>query len=249
MKTEKLQFAGSLDHAISALLNLPDGEPRGYILFAHCFTCSKNYKILSNFAKVVTEAGYGVLRFDFTGLGESEGDFAETSFTTNLEDLVAASTWLGENRRAPTLLIGHSLGGAAVLAAAHRIESARCVATVAAPSSTMHVRKHISVDQFDEAGTAEVKIGGRPFRIGKQLIDDLEEYDLLERVKQLHRPLLVFHSPHDDIVDIEHGKRIFDAANFPKGFVSLDKADHLCSDRESASLVANTLLAWVQYAS
>jgi alpha/beta superfamily hydrolase len=243
LRAKSIHFDGPRGQRIAALLDLPEEEPRGYALFAHCFTCTKHYKVVSNVAKRLTSAGLGMFRFDFTGLGDSGGKFSETSFSTHLEDLVAAYDWMDGQLIAPSLMIGHSFGGAATLAVAGTLPGVKCVGVIAAPSDPKHVRTHFTAD-FDEHDTAEISIGGRPFRIGRQFVEDLETHTLLEDVAALRRPVIVFHAPDDDIVGIEHGRAIFEAAQYPKAFITLHNTDHLVSDRRKAQQLADVLLAW-----
>ncbi len=250
MITDRIEIVGHAGHALSARLDRPQGRPRAYALFAHCFTCSKDFHVVREIGRALTAEGIALLRFDFTGLGQSEGVFAETSFTTNLEDLVAAAAWLEERHEAPTVLVGHSLGGAAVLAAAHRIPSARCVATIGAPYDISHVRTllpgaaHEAL--FDEDGTAEVRIGGRPFRISRNFVEDLDAHPLRERIAGLGRPLMVFHAPEDDVVPLQAATHIFKAARDPRSFVSLDEADHLVSHPRDGRFLGHVLAAWAE---
>lgn len=245
MNTEKVSFPSGKGHKIAALLDLPEGEIKGYVLFAHCFTCSKNLNVIVNIAKQLTHEGIALLRFDFTGLGQSEGEFADTTFTTNTHDLVAASEFLAAHHQAPAALIGHSLGGAAVLNAAHLIPSVKCVATIGAPADPTHIKHLLASADFDEAGVANVKIGGRPFRIGKDFVDDLETHESAERIANLRMPLLIFHSPVDTVVGIENAEWIYRAAKHPKSFVSLGEADHIVSDARDAAFLGHVLSAWV----
>lgn len=236
-----------MGHRLAALLEKPAEEPRAWALFAHCFSCSKDLKAVAWISRVLVEHDIGVLRFDFTGLGESEGDFSHTNFSSNLEDVVAAADFLRREHRAPRLLIGHSLGGAAVLAAAGRIPEATAVATIATPSDTTHLSEGLirMAPEIEERGEAEIHLGGQTFCIRKQFIDDLRQQTLLRSVRELDRALLVLHSPADEVVEIEHARRIFDAAGEPKSFVSLDRADHLLmNDRKDARYVADVLAAW-----
>jgi alpha/beta superfamily hydrolase len=244
MKTEHVEFAGTSGARLSGLLDLPEGKPTAYALFAHCFTCSKNLKIISNIAREMTDEGFALLRFDFTGLGKSEGDFAETTFTTNLGDLEAAAGFLEREHAAPRAIIGHSLGGAAVLAVAGRIESVRCVATIAAPADPLHVRQLVEGAEFDERGRASVSIGGRQFQIGRDFVEDLEQHDLLDDVAAMKCPLLIFHGVTDTVVGIENAERLYKAARHPKSFVSLGHADHMVSNPHDADFIGHVLSAW-----
>ncbi len=246
--TERIEIVGALGDRLAARVELPAGERRGCALFAHCFTCSKDLKAVVRISRALADRGFAVLRFDFTGLGESEGDFADTNFSSNLEDLLAAAEFARQQFGGPELLIGHSLGGAAVLATASRIEGARAVATLGAPSQTQHVRETL-LSQAPELETgedeAEVLLGGRPFRIRKQLLEDLDDHRLQEAIATLGRPLMILHSPVDEVVGIDHARRIYQAARHPKSFVSLDGADHLLlRDERDAHFAAEILAAW-----
>lgn len=241
-----VRFPGSLGAQLAARLDLPPGKPVAYALFAHCFTCSKDTLAAARIGAALTARGLAVLRFDFTGLGGSEGDFANTDFSSNVSDLVAAAAWLREQHEAPRLLVGHSLGGSAVLAAAPRIPEASAVATIGAPADPAHVRRMLgdSVPEIEAAGQAEVHLAGRKFRIRKQLLDDLERHAGREAIGSLGKALLIFHSPADTTVSIDNASQIFMAARHPKSFVSLDKADHLLTRREDGAYVADVLAAW-----
>ncbi len=232
---------------LAGRIDAPDGEARAYALFAHCFTCGKDLRSAGWISRTLAERGISVFRFDFTGLGESEGDFSGTSFSSNLDDLVAAADHMRREGRAAKLLVGHSLGGAACLAAAHRIPEAKAVCTIAAPSDTLQLRDRLVLrnPELEARGEAEVTLGGRPFRVRKQLLDDLEQHRLDGRIRDLGRALLILHSPADTVVDIEHARRIFEAARHPKSFVSLAGADHLLlSDERHARYVGEVLAAW-----
>ncbi len=246
-KTDRVRFEGALGERLAARLELPDGEPRAFALFAHCFTCSKDLKAVVRISRALAERGVGVFRFDFTGLGESEGDFADTDFSSNLEDLVAAAGYLGERWGGPQILVGHSLGGVAVLAAAKRIPSARLVATIGAPSDTDHLRRTLldRAPELAEAAEAEVDLAGRRIRVRRQLLEDLARQNVEQAIAGLGLPLLIFHSPVDRVVGIDHARRIYQAAKHPKSFVSLDGADHLLLERpQDARFVGEVLSAW-----
>jgi len=241
-----IRFPGALGTQLSARLDSPPGPPAAFALFAHCFTCSKDTLAASRISAALTARGIAVLRFDFTGLGGSEGDFANTNFSSNIADLLAACAWLRQRHQAPRILIGHSLGGAAVLAAAHAVPEAVAVATIGAPFDPAHV-KHLlapAVGEIERAGEAEVELGGRRFRIKKQFLDDIASHCGADAVGRLRKALLVFHSPRDTTVSIDNAARIFTAAKHPKSFVSLDDADHLITRREDAVYVAAVLSAW-----
>ena len=246
-RARRVRFEGAFGDRLAARLELPAGPPRACALFAHCFTCSKDLRALVRISRALASRGIGVLRFDFTGLGESEGDFAGTNFSSNLEDLVAAADFLRREVAAPELLIGHSLGGAAVLAAAHRIPEARAVATLAAPSDTAHLSETLrrQAPELRTESEVEVELAGRGFSIRRQLLDDLDSHNLSEAIGALDRPLLIFHSPVDEIVPVDHARRIYEAARHPKSFIALDRADHLLLAREEDSVfVAEILSAW-----
>jgi putative redox protein len=246
MKRERVKFPGSTGDELVGRLEMPDGEPSAYALFAHCFTCSKDLKAAGWISRALVERGIAVFRFDFTGLGESEGDFADTNFSSNLEDLVAAGDHLREHYEAAKILIGHSLGGAAVLAAARHFEEAVAVATVGAPSDTQHLGDMLrsKAPEIEEQGVAEVSLAGRRFTLKRQLLDDLEEQSMRDCIGGLDRALLIFHSPFDEVVGIDHARRIYEAAKHPKSFVSLDDADHLLTRQRDARYVGEVLAAW-----
>lgn len=247
MPTERIAFQGHAGDKLAARLDLPEGGARVLALFAHCFTCGKDIAAAKRIAQRLTERGVGVLRFDFTGLGHSEGEFANTSFSSNVADLERAAAWLAENHAAPQILIGHSLGGAAVLAAAGRIASARAVVTIAAPASPGHVLDHFgaSIEQIRREGEAEVALAGRSFRISKAFVEDVEEARLTAAIGDLKKALLVMHAPRDEIVGVGEASTIFLAAKHPKSFVSLDGADHLITRETDAAYAAEVIAAWV----
>jgi uncharacterized OsmC-like protein/fermentation-respiration switch protein FrsA (DUF1100 family) len=244
--TERFQFTGSDGHQLAAALDTPEGEIRAYALFAHCFTCGKDVLAAKRIAVALAAKGIAVLRFDFTGLGSSEGDFANSTFSSNVVDLVRAADHLRETRKAPAILIGHSLGGAAILAASAQIPDARAVVTIAAPSDPAHVTGLFAdrIEDIHARGKAEVALAGRPFTITRQFLDDIAEHSLMAHVASLHKALLVMHSPTDDTVGIDNATRIFVAARHPKSFVSLAGTDHLLSDRRDSAYVADVIAAW-----
>ena len=246
MPTERFQFQGSDGQQLAAALDTPDGPVRAYALFAHCFTCGKDVLAAKRIAVALAAKGLAVLRFDFTGLGSSEGDFANSTFSSNVADLVRAADHLREAYAAPALLIGHSLGGAAVLAAAHQIAEARAVVTIGAPSDPAHVTGLFAgeVEKIREDGEAGVSLAGRPFTIKRAFLDDIAEHNLMEHVTKLRKALLIMHAPTDDTVGIDNATRIFVAAKHPKSFVSLSGADHLLSDRRDSDYVADVIVAW-----
>jgi putative redox protein len=244
MRTEKIAFANARGEMLAARLDQPDGIARTYALFAHCFTCDKTAKAAVRISRSLAELGVAVLRFDFTGLGESEGELG--GFSGNVADLIAAASHMTSLGHAPALLIGHSLGGAAVLAAAGDIASAKAVATIGAPAEVAHVLGLLGdgLARIETAGAAEVNIGGRPFTIGRAFIDDARLHDLPERVAHLRRALLIMHSPVDQVVGIENASKIFLAARHSKSFISLDAADHLLTKAEDADYAATVIAAW-----
>jgi uncharacterized OsmC-like protein/fermentation-respiration switch protein FrsA (DUF1100 family) len=248
MPTERFQFEGEGGHQLAATLDLPEREPVAYALFAHCFTCGKDGLAAKRIAVALAAKGIAVLRFDFTGLGSSEGDFANSTFSSNVADLVRAANHLRHTRKAPTILIGHSLGGAAVLAAAARIAEAKAVVTIAAPSDPAQVTGLFGdrIEDIRKLGEIEVSLAGRPFRIKREFVDDIAEQRLMDHIRTLHKALLVMHAPTDDIVGIDNATRIFVAAKHPKSFVSLADADHLLSQRRDTTYVANVVAAWAE---
>jgi uncharacterized OsmC-like protein/alpha-beta hydrolase superfamily lysophospholipase len=239
-------FPGSSGDDLAARLELPDGPVRAFALFAHCFSCTKDMLAARRIASGLATAGVAVLRFDFTGLGSSEGDFANTDFSSNVEDLIRAADYLRSNYEAPVILIGHSLGGAAVLVAADRIPEAKAVVTISAPADVAHVLRQLggSLDLIRSEGEAEVKLAGRPFRIRRSFVEDAEMHRLEEKIRTLGRALLVLHAPRDEVVGIDNASRIFLAARHPKSFISLDDADHLLSRPKDASYAAGIIAAW-----
>ncbi|WP_339857710.1 bifunctional alpha/beta hydrolase/OsmC family protein [Thalassospira alkalitolerans] len=248
VKPIKLSFEGAFGAKLSARLDLPTGPVRAYALFAHCFTCSKDLTAARKIAQSLTMQGIGVLRFDFTGLGGSGGDFASTNFTSNLDDLRRAADFLRHEFAAPSLLIGHSLGGAAVLAVADSVPEAKAIATIGAPADIEHVTHNFAdyLDDIERDGQAEVSLGGRPFVIKQQFVDDLRAHDVETSVGKLHKALLVMHAPMDQTVGIDNASRIFAAAKHPKSFVSLDSADHLLRDPDDAAYAADVISAWAK---
>jgi len=246
MQNHKISFDNDAGHSLSGIMALPEAEPRAYALFAHCFTCSKNLKTATNIAKALTDSGIAVLRFDFTGLGQSEGDFADTNFSSNVSDLLAAVRFLEENYRAPEILVGHSLGGTAILQAATEVPSAVAVATIGSPSDPAHVRHLLSgaEDALRDEGVAEVNIGGRPFTMKRQFLDNLAQHDLPGSIRSLRKALLIMHAPLDDIVEIDNASQLFAAALHPKSFVSLDEANHLLTRDEDSLYAGRVLAAW-----
>lgn len=243
---EKVEFTGALGAPLAAAIDWPRCPTRAFAIYAHCFTCSKDLFASRRVANALTAHGIAVLRFDFTGLGESGGEFANTSFSSSAADLIAAADWLAATHRAPALLVGHSLGGTAVLAAATEIASVRAVATIGAPASADHVLRNFAggLEEIRARGEAEVDIGGRPFTVRKQFLDDAEASRLTDKIATLHAATLVMHSPTDQQVGIENAEAIFKALRHPKSFVSLDDADHLLTRHEDAIYAADVIAAW-----
>lgn len=248
MPHQRFQFTGSEGHQLAAALDTPDGAISAYALFAHCFTCGKDVLAASRIALALAAKGIAVLRFDFTGLGSSEGDFANSTFSSNVADLVRAADHLRETRKAPAILIGHSLGGAAILAAAGQIPDAKAVVTIAAPSDPAHVTGFFKdrIEDIRKTGKVEVTLAGRPFQIKREFLDDIAEHGLMTHVANLHKALLIMHAPTDGTVSIDNATRIFVAAKHPKSFVSLADADHLLTDRRDANYVADVIAAWAE---
>ncbi len=248
MPNERFHFPGADGQHLAASLDLPEGQPTAYALFAHCFTCGKDVLAARRIASALAAKGIAVLRFDFTGLGASDGDFANSTFSSNIADLVCAAAHLRETRKGPAILIGHSLGGAAVLAAAAQIPEATAVVTIAAPSDPAHVTGLFAerLEDIRKHGRIEVSLAGRPFHIRREFLDDIAEQNLMAHVAKLYKALLVMHSPTDDTVSIDNATRIFVAAKHPKSFVSLADADHLLSDRRDGAYVADVIAAWAE---
>ncbi|QCX00424.1 OsmC family protein [Aggregatimonas sangjinii] len=249
MNLQKITFQNNEGQRLVGRLELPlDQHPHNFVIFAHCFTCNKNLSAVKNIGKALTAKGFGVLRFDFTGLGESEGDFEDTNFSGNVNDLIAAADYLKENYEAPTLLVGHSLGGAAVLFAAAEVTSVKAVATIGAPSNPQHVQ-HLFKSDLNEiatSGKAVVNLSGRDFTIKKQFLEDLESKSLQKTAKDLRKALLVMHSPQDTTVGIKNAEEIYIAAHHPKSFVSLDGADHLLMNKKDSVYVGEVIAGWAR---
>ncbi len=247
MNQQKLHFQNKEGNQLAGRLELPANQyPHNYVLFAHCFTCNKNLSAVRNISRALTSKGFGVFRFDFTGLGESEGDFADTNFSGNVDDLIAAANFLEKEFKAPTLLVGHSLGGAAVLFAADQLSSVKAVATIGAPSDPEHVTHLLksSIDEINQNGKAVVNLSGRDFTIKKQFVDDLKSKSLSSIVSNFGKALLVLHSPQDLTVGIKNAEQIYHAAKHPKSFVSLNGADHLLMRKEDSNYVGEVIAGW-----
>ncbi|MDZ7811463.1 MAG: alpha/beta fold hydrolase [Arhodomonas sp.] len=245
MQTQRLEFPGASGHTLAARLDLPDTTPRAYALFAHCFTCGKDIKAAGRIASALAEEGIATLRFDFTGLGGSEGEFGNTGFQSNMEDLIAAAAFMRETQRPVSVLLGHSLGGTAVLAAAAEIPECRAVATLAAPFDAEHVLAHLSEQraEIESRGEATVHLGGRPFRIRRTFIERTTNHDQGARIAELRRPLLVLHAPLDQTVGVDNARAIFERRN-TKSFISLDNADHLLTNPADTRYAATVIAAW-----
>ncbi len=247
MKRTRFDFPNAQGDSLAGLLEMPDeGDYTAMALFAHCFTCGKDSAAASRIARHLVGQGIAVLRFDFTGLGSSDGEFANSNFSSNIEDLLAAAAWLETHHSGPRLLIGHSLGGAAVLAAAQQIDTVEAVATIAAPSTATHVRHLFAADreEIERAGFARVDLAGRPFTVKAQFLADLERWNSADHIGNLRKALLIFHSPVDELVGVDESAAIYQAARHPKSFISLDNADHMLSRGEDGEYVANVLVAW-----
>lgn len=244
--TRAVRFPGASGATLAGTLHLPAGEATGFALMAHCFTCSKDLRGAWAIAEALCARGFGVLRFDFTGLGQSEGELAESTFSCNVADLVAAADFLRDQHQAPAVLVGHSLGGAAVLAAGGRIDEVRAIATIGAPADVAHVKTLISSseDEIAEQGRATATIAGRSFCVSQAFLDDLEQHELTSQVRALRKPLLLCHAPRDQVVDVDNARVLFEAALHPKSFLSLDDADHLLTRRADADYVGAVIATW-----
>ncbi|MFV8226057.1 alpha/beta fold hydrolase [Christiangramia aquimixticola] len=247
MKKIDVSFKNSEGKELQGVLELPvNNSPEHFAIFAHCFTCNKNFHAPTNISRSLASHGFGVLRFDFTGLGESEGDFEDTNFSGNVEDLISAADFLKENYSSPSLIVGHSLGGAAALFASKKIESIKCMATINSPSNLSHIKQHFesSLDQIKKDGFANINIGGRGFKIKKQFVEDLEKNNDSNALKEIKKALLILHSPQDNIVSVDHAEDLYRSAWHPKSFISLDGADHLLSDKKDSEYTGNIIAAW-----
>ena len=243
--SNEFHFKNRRGEDLAARLEMAE-DVRGVAIFAHCFTCSKDVVAVTRISRALRQSGISVLRFDFTGLGRSKGTFSDTNFSSNVHDILDAAAYLKEIYKAPSLLIGHSLGGAAVLAAAKQLDDVRGVVTIGAPSDPSHVKKLFqgSLAQISKEGQAEVCLAGRPFTIAQQFVEDLDAQSLPTRIQTLKKPLLIFHSPQDTTVGIDEARRIYELAAHPKSFVSLDGADHLLTQKQDAEYVATVIAAW-----
>lgn len=250
MGATTIKFNNNEGATLSGKLELPvDGKPSHYAIFAHCFTCSKDLKAVRNITLALSQNGIGVLRFDFTGLGQSEGDFADTNFTSNVNDIAAAAAYLKEHYKAPSLLIGHSLGGTAVLMAGSQMDSIKAIATIGAPCEPEHVLHmlHQDIEKIREEGKATVRLAGRDFNIKSQFIEDLENQGMSKILKEMRgKALLVMHSPQDDTVHVQNARNIYEIAHHPKSFISLDGADHLLSSSKDSVYAGKLISSWVE---
>jgi fermentation-respiration switch protein FrsA (DUF1100 family) len=247
MTSKRIQFRNPTGKLLAGRLDLPaSGQPAAFGIFAHCFTCSKDLKAAAYVSRALTSTGIGMLRFDFTGLGESEGNFADTTFSSNVSDLLTAADYLSGHHGPVRLMVGHSLGGAAVLHAAGDVASCRGVATIGTPADPAHVTRHLedNLSEIARKGEAEVVVQGRPFRFRRSFLSDLEQTDTPTAVRALARPLLILHAPLDDVVAIDHAGRIYQAARHPKSFIALDGVDHLLGDPVDARYVGGLIGAW-----
>lgn len=246
MNSENIEFTGAFGDKLSARLDRAEGDETACALFAHCFTCSKNLKAVGHITKSLAGRGISTLRFDFTGLGQSDGEFANTNFSSNVNDLVAAANYMKTEHQSPSLLIGHSLGGAAVLFAAHELDSVNAVATIGAPSDPTHVKENfaMNLDEIEETGEAEVTLAGRHFKIKKQFLDDLEAAGREDKISTLDRALLIMHAPLDQTVGIDNAAKLYAGAKHPKSFISLYRADHLLTDPGFSQYAGKLIAQW-----
>ncbi len=249
MKNALLEIENKQGNKLYARLELPANQhPSHFAIFAHCFTCSSNLNAARNISRALTNHGFGVVRFDFTGLGRSEGEFAESHFSANVDDLIAVHGYMTKHYAAPALLVGHSLGGAAVIVAASKLVEVKAIATLGAPSSVQHTKQHFShaIDEVAEKGEVEVNIGGRPFKINNEFIQDFDKTDVLEILHELKKPMLIMHAPFDKTVSVNSAQELFQAAFHPKSFVSLDGADHLLADERDSLYAGDVIGSWVK---
>lgn len=247
MRSSKIEFTNAQGHTLSARVDLPaEQNPHNFAIFAHCFTCSKDFSAVRNVSRALASEGFGVLRFDFAGLGNSTGDFADTNFSSNVTDLISAADFLAKEYKAPSLIVGHSLGGAAAIFAGGQIETVKAVATIGAPSNPLHVQKQLGskLEIIKEEGQANVTLGGRDFTFKKQFIDDLENSSCVSAARNLHKALLILHSPQDATVSIKNAEEIYTAAHHPKSFVTLDGSEHLLIDKKNAAYVGKIVAGW-----
>lgn len=249
MRSSRLSIINNKGYKLQAHLELPENEsPEHYAIFAHCFTCSSSLNAVKNISRALTKYGFGVLRFDFTGLGRSEGNFSESYFSANVDDLISVNKYITKHYKSPSLLIGHSLGGAAVIVAASKISNIKAVATIGAPANVSHVKHLFShgIEEVKRKGEVEINIGGRPFKINNEFVIDFDKTNLPEITQKLRKPILIFHSPVDTIVSIQNAQELYINAHHPKSFISLDNADHLLTNPEDSIYTGNIIGTWVQ---
>ena len=249
MRSEKISIKNRDGHLLSCQLDLPlDEKPKAYLLFAHCFTCNKNLTAIRNISLAITSQGFALVRFDFTGLGESEGEFSETNFASTVNDLIDVYDYFTKENKQPQVLIGHSLGGSAVVFAAGQLPDVKAIVTVGAPSDPGHVEHLLKdgISDIEKNGCGIVDIGGRNFTIKKQFLEDIRSHSLPETLKQLKKPILVCHSPQDSVVGIDNARKLFESAYHPKSFVSLDGANHLLSDSKDSRFAGNMIASWIE---
>lgn len=249
MKSERISIPNSSGHQLSAYIELPANQKPSYMaVFAHCFTCSGSFAPVRHITRELTNYGFGVVRFDFTGLGKSEGHFSDSHFSANVQDLIDVCNYVSQKYLTPSLLIGHSLGGAAAITAAHQLKDIKAVATIGAPANVEHVKHHFEhkINEVLQQGQADVNIGGRPFVINKKFVEGFDKIALLDIVKKLKKPILILHSPFDKIVGIENAQNLYHNAFHPKSFISLDQADHLLTQKEDSVYVGSVIGAWVK---
>tara|TARA_R110002111_G_scaffold251556_1_gene316010 strand:- start:18614 stop:19837 length:1224 start_codon:yes stop_codon:yes gene_type:complete len=249
MKSSKIEIKNSKGYTLAAHLELPPNQkPNYFAVFAHCFSCTSNLNATRNISRALTAHGFGVVRFDFTGLGRSEGEFSESHFSANVDDLIAVNDYITAHYKAPSLLVGHSLGGAAVIVAASKLENIRAVATIGAPAAVDHVTQHFShaIDEVADKGEVEVNIGGRPFKVNQEFIQDFSKTDLPTITKNLRKPILIMHAPFDTIVGVDNAQQLYKEAMHPKSFVSLNDADHLLSNSKHSAYAGSMIGEWVK---
>ncbi|WP_431134633.1 bifunctional alpha/beta hydrolase/OsmC family protein [Psychroserpens mesophilus] len=249
MRTNKIEITNKKGYNLAAYLELPANQkPNYYAIFAHCFSCTSNYNATKNISRSLTSHGFGVIRFDFTGLGRSEGEFSESHFSANIEDVIAVSNHITEHYQAPCLLIGHSLGGAAAIVAASKLDNIKAVATIGTPATIKHVTQHFShaIDDVADKGEVEINIGGRPFKVNQEFVNDFSKTDLPEITKKLRKPLLVMHAPFDKIVGIDNAQKLYQNAMHPKSFISLHDADHLLLNSKHSHYAGRLIGEWAQ---
>lgn len=248
IQSQRISFTGSQGYRLDARLDLPAGTPQAYAIFSHCFTCTKETLATYRISRLLAKKGIAVLRFDFTGLGNSEGEFADTNFSSNIEDIICAEQYLRENHQPPSILLGHSLGGTAAFVAASQLPHIKAIITIASPSEPDHVLHHFegALIQLNRGEASEIVVAGQRYKIKPQFVDDVKSYHVRHIISELDKALLIFHGPNDRLVDVDHSRLIFDAAEHPKSLVSLHTADHILSEREDNAYVADVIYSWLQ---